>query len=200
MMNRIVLVDGSSYLYRAFHAMPNLVNSKGQSTGAIYGIVNMLRRLIREHEATNFSVIFDAPGSTFRDELYPDYKANRPPMPPELRSQINIINELIDALGLPILCISGVEADDVIGTLAVRAANAEMDVVIISGDKDLAQLVDEKITLVDTMKDLTYTKLEVEKKFGVSPNQIVDYLALVGDTSDNIPGIPGVGPKTASKW
>jgi len=200
MMNRIVLVDGSSYLYRAFHAMPNLVNSKGQSTGAIYGIVNMLRRLIREHEATNFSVIFDAPGSTFRDELYPDYKANRPPMPPELRSQINIINELIDALGLPILCIEGVEADDVIGTLAVRAANSEMDVVIISGDKDLAQLVDEKITLVDTMKDLTYTKLEVEKKFGVSPNQIVDYLALVGDTSDNIPGIPGVGPKTASKW
>ena len=122
----------------------------------------MLRRLIREHEATNFSVIFDAPGSTFRDELYPDYKANRPPMPPELRSQINIINELIDALGLPILCIEGVEADDVIGTLAVRAANSEMDVVIISGDKDLAQLVDEKITLVDTMKDLTYTKLEVE--------------------------------------
>tara|TARA_B100000029_G_scaffold511174_1_gene604460 strand:+ start:584 stop:3214 length:2631 start_codon:yes stop_codon:yes gene_type:complete len=180
--------------------MPNLVNSRGQSTGAVYGIVNMLRRLIREYEATNFSVIFDAPGPTFRDKLYPNYKANRPPMPPELRSQLSIINELIDALGLPILCIEGVEADDVIGTLAIQASKTEMDVIIISGDKDLAQLVDEKIALIDTMKDLRYTKLEVEKKFGVSPNQIIDYLALVGDTSDNIPGVPGVGPKTAAKW
>ncbi|MQG83509.1 MAG: DNA polymerase I, partial [SAR202 cluster bacterium] len=200
MIEKIVLVDGSSYLYRAFHAMPNLMNSKGESTGAVYGIVNMLRRLRQEHATANFSVVFDAPGPTFRDALYPEYKANRPPMPEELRAQITTVHSVIEALGLPILCVEGVEADDVIGTLATQAASSGMDVLVISSDKDFAQLVDERITLVDTMKDVAYDRLGVEKKFGVSPEQIVDYLALVGDSSDNIPGVPKVGPKTACKW
>ena len=200
MIEKIVLVDGSSYLYRAFHAMPNLMNSKGESTGAVYGIVNMLRRLRQEHADANFSIVFDAPGPTFRDALYPEYKANRPPMPEELRSQITTVHSVIEALGLPILCVEGVEADDVIGTLATRAAGSGMDVFVISSDKDFAQLVDERITLVDTMKDVAYDKLGVKNKFGVSPEQIVDYLALVGDSSDNIPGVPNVGPKTACKW
>jgi DNA polymerase-1 len=200
MIEKIVLVDGSSYLYRAFHAMPNLMNSKGEPTGAIYGIVNMLRRLRKEHETANLSVVFDAPGLTFRDVLYPEYKANRPPMPKELRAQISTAHTVIEAMGLPILCVDGVEADDVIGTLATQAASSGLDVSIISGDKDFAQLVDNRITLVDTMKDVAYDRLGVEKKFGVSPEQIVDFLALVGDSSDNIPGVPKVGPKTACKW
>ena len=200
MIEKIVLVDGSSYLYRAVHAMPNLMNSKGESTGAVYGIVNMLRRLRQEHATENLSVVFDAPGPTFRDALYPEYKANRPPMPEELRAQITTVHSVIEALGLPILCVEGVEADDVIGTLATQAASSGMDVLVISSDKDFAQLVDKRITLVDTMKDVAYDRLGVEKKFGVSPEQIVDYLALVGDSSDNIPGVPKVGPKTACKW
>ena len=163
MIEKIVLVDGSSYLYRAFHAMPNLMNSKGESTGAVYGIVNMLRRLIKEYGAANFSVVFDAPGPTFRDALYPDYKSNRPPMPQNLRDQITAVHEVIAALGLPLLCVKGVEADDVIGTLATQAANSNKDVVIISGDKDLAQLVNKRITLIDTMKDVVYDKRGVEK-------------------------------------
>ena len=182
MIEKIVLVDGSSYLYRAFHAMPNLTNSKGESTGAVYGIVNMLRRLRQEHADANFSIVFDAPGPTFRDVMYSEYKANRPPMPEELRSQIMTVHSVIEALGLPILCVEGGEADDVIGTLATQAADSGMDVFVISSDKDLAQLVDERITLVDTLKDVAYDRLGVEKKFGVSPEQIVDYLALVGDS------------------
>ena len=194
-----MLVDGSSYLYRAFHAMPNLMNSRGEATGAIYGVINMLRRLLNTLEATYFSVIFDAPGPTFRNALYPEYKANRPPMPEELRSQITAVHAVIKALGLPLICIRGVEADDVIGTLAIQSANSGMDVLIISSDKDLAQLVNKKITMIDTMKDFTYDNQGVQKKFGVSPGQIIDYLSLVGDASDNIPGVPKVGPKTACK-
>ena len=147
MIEKIVLVDGSSYLYRAFHAMPNLMNSRGEATGAIYGVINMLRRLLNTLEATYFSVIFDAPGPTFRNALYPEYKANRPPMPEELRSQITAVHAVIKALGLPLICIRGVEADDVIGTLAIQSANSGMDVLIISSDKDLAQLVNKKITM-----------------------------------------------------
>ena len=199
MIEKILLVDGSSYLYRAFHAMPNLMNSAGAPTGAIYGVINMLRRLVADFESSHFSVVFDAPGSTFRNELYPQYKANRPPMPEGLRSQITALHSVIKALGLPLVCVEGVEADDVIGTLATQAAGSGMDVLIISGDKDLAQLVTEQITMVDTMKGITYDRGEVEKKFGVSPEQIIDYLSLVGDTSDNIPGIPKVGPKTACR-
>ena len=199
MIEKIVLVDGSSYLYRAFHAMPNLMNSRGEATGAIYGVINMLRRLLNTLEATYFSVIFDAPGPTFRNALYPEYKANRPPMPEELRSQITAVHAVIKALGLPLICIRGVEADDVIGTLAIQSANSGMDVLIISSDKDLAQLVNKKITMIDTMKDFTYDNQGVQKKFGVSPGQIIDYLSLVGDASDNIPGVPKVGPKTACK-
>ena len=199
MNEKILLVDGSSYLYRAFHAMPNLMNSAGEQTGAVYGIINMLRRLRQDFESAYFSVVFDAPGPTFRDSLYPQYKANRPPMPEELRTQISVVHNVIKALGLPLLCIEGVEADDVIGTLATQSASAGMDVLIVSGDKDLAQLITNQITMVDTMKNITYDSREVEKKFGVSPEQIIDYLSLVGDTSDNIPGVPKVGPKTASK-
>ena len=197
---KLVLVDGSSYLYRAFHAMPNLTNSHGEATGAVYGVINMLRRLLKEQSSTYLAVVFDAPGPTFRDELYPQYKANRPPMPDELRSQIELVHKVIEALGLPLLCIRGVEADDVMGTLAVTATREGMKTVLVSGDKDLAQLVDENVVLMDTMKDITYDTTGVEQKFGVPPEKIVDFLALVGDTADNIPGVPKVGPKTASKW
>ena len=200
MSEKLVLVDGSSYLYRAFHAMPNLTNTRGEATGAVYGVVNMLRRLIKEQSTTFLAVVFDAPGPTFRDELYPQYKANRPPMPDELRCQIELVHKVIEALGLPLLCIRGVEADDVMGTLAVAATREGMKTVLVSGDKDLAQLVDENVVLMDTMKDITYDTTGVEQKFGVPPEKIVDFLALVGDTADNIPGVPKVGPKTASKW
>ena len=176
MIEKIVLVDGSSYLYRAFHAMPNLTHSKGESTGAVYGIVNMLRRLRKEHADANFSIVFDAPGPTFRDALYSEYKANRPPMPEELRSQIMTVHSVIEALGLPILCVEGVAADDVIGTLATQAASSGMDVFVISSDKDLAQLVDERITLVDTMKDVVYDRLGVETKFGYGQNRSLTIL------------------------
>ncbi|GIT53995.1 MAG: hypothetical protein Ct9H300mP16_11550 [Pseudomonadota bacterium] len=192
---KLVLVDGSSYLYRAFHAMPNLTNSRGEATGAVYGVINMLRRLLKEQSSTYLAVVFDAPGPTFRDELYPQYKANRPPMPDELRSQIELVHKVIEALGLPLLCIRGVEADDVMGTLAVTATREGMKTVLVSGDKDLAQLVDENVVLMDTMKDITYDTTGVEQKFGVPPEKIVDFLALVGDTADNIPGVPKVGPK-----
>jgi DNA polymerase-1 len=199
MSETILLVDGSSYLYRAFHAMPKLMNTRGEPTGATYGIVNMLRRLIIDFNPDYCCVVFDAPGPTFRNSLYSEYKANRPPMPEELRNQIPQINSLINALGLCIMSVKGVEADDVIGTLATKAATSNMEVFIISGDKDLTQLVTKNITMIDTMKDITYDHDEVIKKFGVSPNQIVDYLSLVGDTSDNVPGVPKVGPKTACK-
>ncbi|XXK22237.1 DNA polymerase I [Arenicellales bacterium nBUS_48] len=200
MSKKIVLVDGSSYLYRAFHAMPNLANSRGESTGAVYGIVNMLRRLMREQDTPHFVVVFDAPGKTFRDRLYSEYKANRPPMPEELRSQINQVHAVIEALGLPLLSIPDVEADDVIGTLAKAAPAAGMDAFIVSGDKDLAQLVGPGVVMCDSMKNVVYDEKGVEEKFGVPPDRIIDFLALVGDTSDNIPGVPKVGPKTASRW
>ena len=198
--NQLVLVDGSSYLYRAFHAMPGLTNSKGMPTGAIYGVINMMKRLLNDHETRKVVMVFDAKGKTFRDELYPEYKANRPSMPDDLRCQIEPLHQAIQAMGFPLIAIPGVEADDVIGTLARQAAEQGMEVIISTGDKDMAQLVDEHISLVDTMKNQVMDIEGVKKKFGVSPEQIIDYLALIGDTSDNVPGIPKVGPKTAVKW
>lgn len=195
-----ILVDGSSYLFRAFHAMPPLTNSKGQATGAIYGVINMLGKLLEQYQPEKMAVVFDAKGKTFRNEMYSEYKAHRPPMPDELRSQIEPLHELVKALGLPILVIEGVEADDVIGTLAQQATEAKHDTLISTGDKDMAQLVNEHITLINTMNDALSTPETVLEKFGVRPDQIIDYLALVGDTSDNIPGVPKCGPKTAVKW
>ena len=196
----LVLVDGSSYLYRAFHALPPLANSKGEPTGAVYGVLNMLAKLVKEYAPEHLAVVFDAPGKTFRDELFAEYKAHRPPMPDDLRAQIAPLLEAVDAQGLPLLRIEGVEADDVIGTLARRALAAGLEVVISTGDKDMAQLVDGRLRLVNTMTDTTLDRAGVKAKFDVFPEQIVDYLALVGDSSDNIPGVPKVGPKTAAKW
>jgi DNA polymerase-1 len=196
----LVLVDGSSYLYRAFHAMPNLSNSRNQPTGAVYGVTNMLRRLLKDYDPEQVAVVFDAPGKTFRDDIYPEYKAHRPSMPDDLRSQIESIHAIVRAMGLPLLMVEGVEADDVIGTLARQAAAEGRDALISTGDKDMAQLVDGHVTLVDTMKEARYDHAGVQARFGVPPERIVEYLALIGDTSDNIPGVPGVGPKTAVKW
>src|SRR3989344_6034871 len=196
----LILVDGSSYLYRAFHAMPALTNSRGEPTGAVYGVVNMLRRLLSEYDTEHLAVVFDAKGKTFRDDIYPEYKAHRPPMPDELSTQIEPIYAIIRAMGLPLIQVEGVEADDVIGTLAHTAVSEGRTTVISTGDKDMAQLVDGHVQLVDTMKDAVIDRDAVVAKFGVTPEQMVDYLALVGDTSDNIPGVPGVGPKTAAKW
>ncbi|MCE7521282.1 DNA polymerase I [Vreelandella titanicae] len=193
----IVLVDGSSYLYRAFHALPPLTTSNGQPTGAVKGVLNMLKRLIKDYPESPMAVVFDAPGKTFRDELYSDYKAHRPPMPDDLRSQIAPLHACVKALGLPLLCVDGVEADDVIGTLAHHATQAGRDAVISTGDKDMAQLVNAHITLVNTMKDETLDEAGVEEKFGLPPALIIDFLALMGDKVDNIPGVPGVGEKTA---
>ncbi|MEQ6888349.1 DNA polymerase I [Halomonas sp. CS7] len=193
----IVLVDGSSYLYRAFHALPPLTTSEGQPTGAIKGVLNMLKRLIKDYPDSPMAVVFDAPGKTFRDELFEEYKAHRPPMPDDLRSQVKPLHDCVRALGLPLLCIEGVEADDVIGTLARRATEAGRDAVISTGDKDMAQLVNAHITLVNTMKDETLDVEGVKDKFGLPPERIIDFLALMGDKVDNIPGVPGVGEKTA---
>lgn len=196
----LILVDGSSYLYRAFHALPALMNSKGFPTGAVYGLVNMLKRLLADYEPKYIAVVFDSKGKTFRDDMYPAYKATRHDMPHELVDQIAPIHEIIHAMGLPIIMIEGVEADDVIGTLAQEATKQGMDTLISTGDKDLAQLVNSSVTLINTM---TNTKLDPEgvvKKFGVPPERIIDYLTLIGDTSDNIPGVAQVGPKTAVKW
>lgn len=195
-----VLVDGSSYLFRAYHALPPLTNSRGEPTGAVVGVLNMLRKLIAEYEPEYLAVVFDAPGGSFRNRIYPEYKANRPPMPDELRSQIQPLHDIIRAQGVPLLILEGVEADDVIGTLARRAEAAGMETLISTGDKDLAQLVDDHTTLINTMSDTLTDRAGVMEKFGVTPEQIIDYLALVGDTSDNIPGVPGCGPKTAAKW
>ena len=195
-----VLVDGSSYLYRAYHALPAFTSSKGEPTGAVLGVLNMLYKLLDDFEPERIAVIFDAPGKTFRDDLYKDYKANRPPMPEDLRPQIEPLLEAIKAIGIPVLKIAGVEADDVIGTLATQASKAGITTMISTSDKDMAQLVDNKVTLINTMNDTKMNADGVRKKFGVSPKQIVDYLTLVGDSSDNIPGVPGVGPKTATKW
>ena len=196
----LCLVDGSAYLYRAFHAMPNLTNAAGQATGAIYGITNMLRRLLHEYTPQYAAVVFDAKGKTFRDDLYAEYKANRPPMPDELRTQVELIHQIVKAMGFPLLVESGVEADDVIGTLAVQAQAAGLHTLVFTGDKDMAQLVNPHVSLIDTMKDTFLDEAGVEEKFGVAPGQIIDYLALMGDTSDNVPGVPKVGPKTAVKW
>jgi DNA polymerase I len=196
----LVLVDGSSYLYRAFHALPPLTNSRDEPVGAVLGVVNMLLKLLDEHQPEHFAVVFDARGKTFRDELFAEYKANRPPMPDELGAQVAPLLEVIEALGLPILQVAGVEADDVIGTLARRATAAGMQTLVSTGDKDMAQLVDKHVTLVNTMTGTVLDPAGVEQKFGVPPARIVDWLALVGDSSDNIPGVPKCGPKTATKW
>ena len=196
----LYLVDGSSYLYRAFHALPPFSNSRGQPTNAVFGVVNMLQKFLRDTRPTHIAVVFDAPGRTFRDDLFEAYKAHRPPMPDDLRSQVAPVLQAVAGLGLPLLRIEGVEADDVIGTLARQAQSAGMRVVISTGDKDMAQLVNEHISLVNTMTGTALDTQGVRAKFEVDPEQIVDYLALIGDSSDNIPGVPKVGPKTAVKW
>lgn len=194
----LVLVDGSSYLYRAFHALPPLTTSKGLPTGAVKGVLNMLKSLRKQYPDSPFAVVFDAKGGTFRDDMYAEYKANRPSMPDDMRVQIEPLHASVIALGFPLLCVEGVEADDVIGTLARSSAAADRPVVISTGDKDMAQLVDGHITLVNTMSGSSMDVEGVKEKFGVAPEQIIDYLALMGDSSDNIPGVPGIGPKTAS--
>ncbi|MBL8535486.1 MAG: DNA polymerase I [Betaproteobacteria bacterium] len=199
-MKTLLLVDGSSYLYRAFHAMPDLRNRAGEPTGAIYGVVNMLRRLRREVPAEYIACVFDAKGKTFRDDWYPQYKANRAPMPDDLSAQIEPIHAVVQALGWPLLAVEGVEADDVIGTLALNACHAGLRTVVSTGDKDMAQLVCEQVTLVNTMTNEALDAAMVEAKFGVPPQRIVDYLTLVGDAVDNVPGVDKVGPKTAVKW
>ncbi|MDD1622543.1 MAG: DNA polymerase I [Methylococcaceae bacterium] len=198
--NKLILVDGSSFLFRAFHAVPPLSNARGEPTNAIYGVSNMLRKLINDYGTPYFAVVFDAPGKTFRHDLYDQYKAHRPPMPDDLRVQIQPLHELIRSLGLPLIIEDGVEADDVLGSLAQNAARQGFQVVISTGDKDMAQLVTEQITLENTMTNTRMDIQGVEEKFGVKPEQIIDYLALMGDAVDNIPGVPKVGPKTAAKW
>jgi DNA polymerase-1 len=197
---KLILVDGSSYLYRAFHALPPLSNSKGEPTGAVLGVLNMLNKMIKEESPDRIAVVFDAPGRTFRDDLFEQYKAHRAPMPDDLRSQVQPLLDTVAAMGLPLLRVSGVEADDVIGTLALQGAESDYDVLISTGDKDMAQLVGPRIGLINTMSNTRLDRVGVKAKFDVFPEQIVDYLALVGDSSDNIPGIAGVGPKTAAKW
>ncbi|WP_430447505.1 MAG: DNA polymerase I [Pseudomonas piscis] len=194
----LILVDGSSYLYRAFHALPPLTTSRGMPTGAVKGVLNMLKSLRKQYPQSPFAVVFDAKGGTFRDEMYAEYKANRPSMPDDMRVQIEPLHASVIALGFPLLCVEGVEADDVIGTLARSSSAASRPVVISTGDKDMAQLVDGHITLVNTMSGSSMDVEGVKEKFGVAPEQIIDYLALMGDSSDNIPGVPGIGPKTAS--
>ena len=197
---KLVLVDGSGYLYRAFHALPPLTNSRGEPTGAVLGVLNMIQKLIKEEQPRYMAIVFDAPGKTFRDQLFEEYKAQRAPMPDDLRAQLQPLLDCVKHMGLPLLRVEGVEADDVIGTLACQAATRDMDVLISTGDKDMAQLVDERITLINTMTNSRLDRAGVKSKFDVFPEQIVDYLALVGDTSDNIPGVAKVGPKTAAKW
>ena len=200
----LLLVDGSSYLYRAFHAMPDLranpADPSSPATGAIRGMVNMLQKLRKDHRADYAACVFDAKGPTFRDDMYPAYKATRSPMPPDLRSQIEPVHEVVALLGWPVLTVPGVEADDVIGTLACMASSQGIEVIISSGDKDLSQLVDQHITVIDTMNDKRRDLAGVEAEFGVPPRLMVDYQALVGDAVDNVPGVPKCGPKTAVKW
>ncbi len=199
-MPTLLLVDGSSYLYRAFHALPDLRNPAGEPTGALYGVVNMLRKLREGYHADYLACVFDAKGKTFRDDWYPDYKATRAPMPDDMRTQIEPLHQIVQALGWPLLMVDGVEADDVIGTLATRAGNAGIDTVISTGDKDMAQLVNAHVKLINTMSQETLDIAGVTAKFGVPPERIVDYLTLIGDTVDNVPGVEKVGPKTAVKW
>lgn len=195
--NPLILVDGSSYLYRAYHAFPPLTNSAGEPTGAMYGVLNMLKSLLAQYNPSHVAVVFDAKGKTFRDELFEHYKSHRPPMPDELRAQIEPLHEMVRAMGLPLLAVSGVEADDVIGTLALEAEKKGLSVLISTGDKDMAQLVTPAITLINTMSNTILGPEEVEQKYGVPPVLIIDFLAMMGDSSDNIPGVPGVGEKTA---
>jgi len=199
---QLILIDGSSYLYRAFYVpqLKRMQTTSGQPTGAVFGVVNMIKSLASEYPDSNIVAIFDAKGKNFRHELYQDYKANRPSMPDELRSQIDYVYTAVKALGLPLVAVPGVEADDVIGTYAKQASRAGQTVLVASGDKDLAQIVNDKVNLIDTMKKVIMDEAGVSEKFGVRPDQIIDYLALMGDTSDNIPGVPKVGPKTAVKW
>ncbi|MFP5410927.1 MAG: 5'-3' exonuclease H3TH domain-containing protein, partial [Gammaproteobacteria bacterium] len=196
----LLLVDGSSYLYRAFHALPDLRNSAGEPTNAIKGVLSMLHKLRRDHAADYIACVFDAKGKTFRDDLYPEYKAHRPPMPDDLASQIAPLHEAIRAEGWPLVAIDGVEADDVIGTLVRHATQKGIRSIVSTGDKDMAQLVDDRVTLVNTMSEETLDPAGVTAKFGVPPERIVDYLALVGDAVDNVPGVAKCGPKTAVKW
>lgn len=195
--NPLILVDGSSYLYRAYHAFPPLTNSAGEPTGAMYGVLNMLKSLLTQYNPSHVAVVFDAKGKTFRDELFEHYKSHRPPMPDDLRAQIEPLHEMVKAMGLPLLAVSGVEADDVIGTLALEAEQKGRSVLISTGDKDMAQLVTPAITLINTMTNTILGPDEVEQKYGVPPSLIIDFLAMMGDSSDNIPGVPGVGEKTA---
>src|ERR1700719_1637978 len=197
---KLILVDGSGYLYRAFHALPPLTNSRGEPTGAVLGVLNMLNKMIKEEAPDRIAVVFDAPGRTFRDDLFDQYKAQRAPMPDDLRAQVQPLYDTVAAMGVPLLRVPGVEADDVIGTLAKQAADAGFKVLISTGDKDMAKLVGPKVELLNSRSNTRLDRAGVKVKFDVFPEQIVDYLALVGDTSDNIPGITGVGPKTASKW
>jgi DNA polymerase-1 len=196
----LILVDGSSYLFRAYHALPKLTNTRGEATGALVGVLAMLRKLIVDYQPDYMAVVFDAPGKTFREDIYGEYKANRPSMPEELREQIEPLHQTIRAMGLPLVVVPEVEADDVIGTLAAQAAAAGIDTLISTGDKDLAQLVNDRITLINTMSDTLFDRAGVIGKFGVPPESIVDYLSLIGDSVDNIPGVPKCGPKTAVKW
>ncbi len=196
----VILVDGSSYLFRAFHALPPLTNSKGQPTGAVYGVANMVRKLLSDYQPERIAVVFDSKVKTFRHKLYPEYKANRAVMPDELKVQIEPLHNIIRAMGIPLICVDGVEADDVIGTLAIEAKKNGYEVIISTGDKDLTQLVNSHVTLINTMTNTLLDHDGVVKKFGVRPDQIIDYLTLIGDSSDNIPGVPSVGPKTAEKW
>src|SRR3990167_10043766 len=200
MTQKIVLVDGSSYLFRAYYALPPLTNSKNRPTGAIYGVINMLKRLMTDHQTEHVAVVFDPKGKTLRHERYPHYKANRLQMPDELQDQIAPLFEIIKALGFPLIIKEGIEADDVIATLAKKATQQGMEVLISTGDKDLTQIVNSKVTLINTMTNRLLDPAGVKGKFGVPPEKIVDYLTLVGDTSDNLPGVPKVGPKTAVKW
>ncbi|MFA4727072.1 DNA polymerase I [Vibrio vulnificus] len=196
--NPLILIDGSSYLYRAFHAYPGTMSNGDIPTNAVYGVVNMLRSMMRQFASDRIAVVFDAKGKTFRDDMYPEYKANRPPMPDDLRCQIEPLHQVIKAMGLPLIAIEGVEADDVIGTLAYQASQQGMPVLISTGDKDMAQLVDDNITLINTMTNVVMDREGVIEKFGIPPELIIDYLALMGDKVDNIPGVPGVGDKTAT--
>ncbi|EJL89485.1 5'-3' exonuclease (including N-terminal domain of PolI), partial [Herbaspirillum sp. CF444] len=200
MQKTLLLVDGSSYLYRAFHALPDMRNAEGAPTGALYGIINMLRRLRNDYPASYIACIFDAKGKTFRDDLYTEYKATRKSMPEDLALQIEPIHAAVRALGWPILMVEGIEADDVIGTLGVRAAEEGLKTIVSTGDKDMAQLVNDHVTLVNTMSNETMDRAGVIAKFGVPPERIVDYLSLIGDTVDNVPGVEKCGPKTAVKW